>query len=128
MSPANSSPISSTTSVLTSADRWDHIQVRWGVRRSEHRVEPGVVGQGVDRLRAAGGFGCAEEESHVEIGVGGRGHGDGAGDGVRVRSAGVDEARDGGVHEDVGGGDDRVLAQVDPVGGAPRQGVEVGEG
>ena len=31
-----------TTSVLTRADRWDHVLARWGVNRSGHRVEPGL--------------------------------------------------------------------------------------
>jgi hypothetical protein len=31
-----------TTSVLTRAERWDHILARWGVNRSGHRVEPGL--------------------------------------------------------------------------------------
>ena len=30
------------TSTLTLADRWDHVLARWGYRRAEHRVEPGV--------------------------------------------------------------------------------------
>ncbi len=33
----------STTSTLSSADRWDHILARWGVNRNTgHRVEPGL--------------------------------------------------------------------------------------
>jgi hypothetical protein len=35
-----------TTAALTSADRWDHILARWGVKRSEHRVEPGLYALG----------------------------------------------------------------------------------
>jgi hypothetical protein len=35
-----------TTSVLSSADRWDHILARWGVNRSGHRVEPGLYALG----------------------------------------------------------------------------------
>lgn len=42
---ALSTPIP-TTSVLSGADRWDHILARWGVRRSEHRVEPGLYALG----------------------------------------------------------------------------------
>lgn len=42
---AFSTPIP-TTSVLSNADRWDHILARWGVRRSEHRVEPGLYALG----------------------------------------------------------------------------------
>jgi hypothetical protein len=34
--------IRSTISQLTSTDRWDHFLARWGVRRSEHRVTPGL--------------------------------------------------------------------------------------
>jgi hypothetical protein len=39
-------PIHPTTSRLTSADRWDHIQARWGVRRGQHRVKPGLYALG----------------------------------------------------------------------------------
>jgi len=46
MSHTDSVTIPSTTSTLTSADRWDHVLARWGVRRSEHRVEPGVYALG----------------------------------------------------------------------------------
>ncbi len=35
-----------TTHRLTSADRWDHFLARLGVRRSEHRVEPGLYALG----------------------------------------------------------------------------------
>jgi hypothetical protein len=35
-----------TTSVLTRADRWDHLLARWGVNRSGHRVEPGLYALG----------------------------------------------------------------------------------
>ncbi|MBN1640318.1 MAG: carbon monoxide dehydrogenase [Anaerolineae bacterium] len=38
--------IRQTTSELTWVNRWDHIQARWGVRRSEHRVEPGLYALG----------------------------------------------------------------------------------
>jgi len=42
-----------TTTVLTRADRWDHILARWGVNRSGHRVEPGlyVLGQPTPQSR-----------------------------------------------------------------------------
>lgn len=35
-----------TTSVLTLANRWDHFLARWGVRRAEHRIEPGLYALG----------------------------------------------------------------------------------
>jgi hypothetical protein len=35
-----------TTSTLTWANRWDHVLARWGVRRGEHRVEPGLYALG----------------------------------------------------------------------------------
>jgi hypothetical protein len=35
-----------TTSVLTRANRWDHVLARWGVNRSGHRVEPGLYALG----------------------------------------------------------------------------------
>jgi hypothetical protein len=35
-----------TTSILTRADRWDHILARWGVNRGGHRVEPGLYALG----------------------------------------------------------------------------------
>jgi hypothetical protein len=31
-----------TSGILTLADRWDHVLARWGYRRSEHRVAPGL--------------------------------------------------------------------------------------
>lgn len=34
------------TSKVTLANRWDHFLARWGVRRSEHRVEPGLYALG----------------------------------------------------------------------------------
>ena len=34
------------TTKITGADRWDHFLARWGVRRSAHRVEPGLYGVG----------------------------------------------------------------------------------
>ena len=38
--------IRSTTSQLTAADRWDHVLARWGFRRGEHRVAPGLYALG----------------------------------------------------------------------------------
>jgi hypothetical protein len=35
-----------TSSVLSRRDRWDHVLARWGVRRSEHRIEPGLYAVG----------------------------------------------------------------------------------
>ena len=35
-----------TKSMLTSKDRWDHILARCGVRRSQHRVDPGLYALG----------------------------------------------------------------------------------
>jgi len=35
-----------TTSTLTAADRWDHWLARWGVKRGEHRVDPGLYALG----------------------------------------------------------------------------------
>jgi hypothetical protein len=35
-----------TTSILTTADRWDHFLARVGVRRDHHRVEPGLYALG----------------------------------------------------------------------------------
>jgi len=50
VSCANSSlkrpAIQPTTSVVTLADRWDHLLARWGVRRSGHRIEPGLYALG----------------------------------------------------------------------------------
>jgi hypothetical protein len=40
------SHIRSTTSTVTLANRWDHFLARWGVNRSEHRVEPGLYALG----------------------------------------------------------------------------------
>jgi hypothetical protein len=34
--------IPSTTSVITWANRWDHILARWAIKRGGHRVEPGL--------------------------------------------------------------------------------------
>ena len=38
--------IKPTTSTITLANHWDHFLVRWGVNRSEHRVEPGLYALG----------------------------------------------------------------------------------
>jgi hypothetical protein len=38
--------IFTTTSRLSQADRWDHFLARMGVKRSEHRVEPGLYALG----------------------------------------------------------------------------------
>jgi uncharacterized membrane protein len=35
-----------TTSTITLANRWDHLLARWGVKRSEHQVEPGLYALG----------------------------------------------------------------------------------
>lgn len=35
-----------TTSTITFADRWDHFLARWGYRRSEHLIEPGLYALG----------------------------------------------------------------------------------
>ena len=43
---AENAPIRPTTSTLSRADRWDHVLARWGYRRSEHRVEPGLYALG----------------------------------------------------------------------------------
>ncbi len=43
---AGPSPIHSTTSTLSRADRRDHFLARWGYKRSEHRVEPGLYALG----------------------------------------------------------------------------------
>ncbi len=40
------SPAISTTSALTWADHWGHIQARWGYRRNEHLVAPGLYALG----------------------------------------------------------------------------------
>ncbi|NIO07549.1 MAG: carbon monoxide dehydrogenase [Deltaproteobacteria bacterium] len=42
----NRDRIHPTTSTITFADRWDHFLARWGYRRAEHRVEPGLYGLG----------------------------------------------------------------------------------
>jgi hypothetical protein len=38
--------IQPATSTITLANRWDHFLARWGVNRSEHRVEPGLYALG----------------------------------------------------------------------------------
>ena len=43
---AEPSPIRTTTSTLTRADRRDHFLARWGYKRNEHRVEPGLYALG----------------------------------------------------------------------------------
>ena len=42
----NQFQIQSTTSTITRANRWDHVLARWGVRRGEHRVAPGLYALG----------------------------------------------------------------------------------
>jgi hypothetical protein len=44
--PAPAATITSLASRLTAADRWDHFLARAGVRRGEHRVEPGLYALG----------------------------------------------------------------------------------
>ncbi len=36
----------STTSAITLANRWDHFLARWGIRRNQHVVEPGLYALG----------------------------------------------------------------------------------
>jgi hypothetical protein len=43
---ANAPKILPTRSQLTASDRWDHFLARLGVKRSEHRVEPGLYALG----------------------------------------------------------------------------------
>ncbi len=38
--------IKSTTSVVTLANRWDHFLARWGIKRNQHLVEPGLYALG----------------------------------------------------------------------------------
>jgi hypothetical protein len=38
--------IKSTTSRVTLANRWDHFLARWGIRRNQHLVEPGLYALG----------------------------------------------------------------------------------
>ncbi len=39
-------PIQPTTGTLTRADRWDHLLARVGVRRMQHRIQPGLYALG----------------------------------------------------------------------------------
>ena len=39
-------PIRPTTSIVTRSNRWDHFLARWGYKRNEHRVEPGLYALG----------------------------------------------------------------------------------
>jgi hypothetical protein len=43
---AENSPIHPTTSIITRVNRWDHLLARWGYKRSEHRIEPGLYALG----------------------------------------------------------------------------------
>jgi hypothetical protein len=43
---ADTSHIRPTTSTITLTDRWDHFLARWGYRRNEHKVEPGLYALG----------------------------------------------------------------------------------
>jgi len=38
--------ITKTTSAVTLANRWDHVLARWGIKRSKHRIEPGLYSLG----------------------------------------------------------------------------------
>ena len=38
--------VRTATSAITLANRWDHFLARWGIRRHEHRVEPGLYAIG----------------------------------------------------------------------------------
>ncbi len=38
--------IQPTTSIITRANRWDHLLARWGIDRNGHRVEPGLYALG----------------------------------------------------------------------------------
>ena len=40
------SSVNLTNSILTPANRWDHILARWGYKRMKHRVEPGLYSLG----------------------------------------------------------------------------------
>ena len=42
----NAGEVRFTTSQLTWADRWDHVLARWGCKRGEHRVAPGLYALG----------------------------------------------------------------------------------
>ncbi|MGD2143248.1 MAG: mercury methylation corrinoid protein HgcA, partial [Anaerolineae bacterium] len=39
-------PVRRTTGTITFADQWDHFTARWGARRSNHRVDPGLYALG----------------------------------------------------------------------------------
>ncbi len=39
-------PVFAATSALTPANRWDHFLARWGFRRGEHKVRPGLYALG----------------------------------------------------------------------------------
>ncbi len=43
---APAGPIQPVTSIITWADRWDHVLARWAVNRNGHRVEPGLYALG----------------------------------------------------------------------------------
>jgi hypothetical protein len=45
----NRPPIRQARSPLSAADRWDHVLARWGVRRGQHRVDPGLYALGQPR-------------------------------------------------------------------------------
>ena len=44
--------VTPTTGVLTAANRWDHIQARWAIRRGQHRVQPGLYALGSPGLQS----------------------------------------------------------------------------
>ena len=44
--------IRSTSSVVTSANRWDHLLARWGINVVGHRVEPGLYSLGSPTARS----------------------------------------------------------------------------
>jgi len=44
--PNNPKVAKSTTSRVTLANRWDHFLARWGIRRNQHLVEPGLYALG----------------------------------------------------------------------------------
>ena len=45
-SPTSQSAILLTSSHLGPAERWDHIQAHWAIRRGQHRVQPGLYSLG----------------------------------------------------------------------------------
>ncbi len=50
----NSAPtIFPTQSRLTASNHWDHLLARLGVKRGEHRVEPGLYALGISHARFA---------------------------------------------------------------------------